>query len=298
MLDRVLSKPTRWAGLLILVASYLAVLVVIFPAGSSHAELVADLRSHRASVVQVDTDGAQVFAQWTTGVFVHKAETYQFPYRNPGSAGAINAFEQVVEQQVAGSGAIVRFHPFDPSYGFGGLSLLVAVLYPSILGWSPLGVGAYVTGLLIVGYILFANRNKGDQGAAWLWICLLTGFGFFAHLWAEPSPLLAFSAKRRREGRGRPMGVPGALGATAVAFAGGSPSFSRSTQLRTDPRPALDTHRTTTRPCSHARRGPRSSDQDSRSTDTTQDRKDNSSQRPPRRSCRLEQPRRSAARVG
>ncbi|GAA1959233.1 hypothetical protein [Kitasatospora viridis] len=215
------TQPARWTALLILLAGYLAVLGTVFPVRTSHADLVADLRSHRASVVRVDTDGAQVFAQWTTtGAFVQKAETYRFPYDRPGPSGAIGEFEQVVARQLAGSGAVVRFQPFDPSYGFGGLSLLVAVLYPSVLGWSPLGVGTYLVGLVIVAHLVLGDDRRRTGGAGtWLWICLLTGFGFFAYLWVEPSPLLAFPARRRRAGRVRPPGVPGALGATAAAFA-------------------------------------------------------------------------------
>ncbi|PYC69154.1 hypothetical protein C7C46_28310 [Streptomyces tateyamensis] len=221
MLDRIFGAPTRWVGLLVLVGSYLAVLALVFPVRSSQAELVADLRSHRTSVVQVDTDGSRVFVQWTTAVFVHKTETYQVRYGDPGLAGPIDEFERVVEQQVAGSGTTVRFQPFDPAYGFGGLSLLVSVLYPRILGWSPLGVGACATGLLIIGHLLLDDRKPATVRGTWLGICLLTGFGFFAYLWAEPSLLPARSAKRRGEspGRGRPSGVSGALGATAVTVA-------------------------------------------------------------------------------
>ncbi|MDH6117297.1 hypothetical protein [Kitasatospora sp. GAS204B] len=218
-IDRMFAKPVRWAALLVLVAGYLAVLVSLFPVHSENSMLVDDLRSHRTSVVRLDTDGSQVFAEWSTGVLDHKAETYRFAYGNPGSAGAIDAFEQVINQATVGSGATVRFQTFDASHGFGGLSVFVSVLYPSVLGWSLLSVGAYATGLLIISHILLGAGRRRDAGAGWLWICLLTGFGFFSYLWLEPSPLLAFAMRRPKPARTRPLGVLGALGATTVAAA-------------------------------------------------------------------------------
>ena len=217
--DRLTAKPVRWVGLLILLASYLAVLVNLFPMNSGNSELVSDLRSRHASVVLVDTDGSEVFVQWSTGPLSHKAETYRFDYGNPGSAGAVPAFEQSIEKDVAGSGATVRFEAFDPSFGFGGISLLAFALYPRVLGWSALAVGSYAVGILILGSLLLSNRRRVERPSAWFWICVLTGFGFFAWLWVEPSPLLTFSAKRRRSRRSSALGILAPLGATGIAAA-------------------------------------------------------------------------------
>ncbi|MFD5435127.1 hypothetical protein ACFWJ4_23635 [Kitasatospora sp. NPDC127067] len=217
--DLMSRNATKWAALLMLIASYLAVLVVVFPASSDNDELVDDLRSRRASVVNLDTNGSEVFVEWSTGILSRKKETYKFTYGNPGPAGAIDAFERAIEQEVSSSGATVQFQAFDPSHGFGGLKLLISVAYPSLLGWSPLGVGAYLIGLLTIGHILLGVRRSTQRYWAWFWICLLTGFGFFAYLWAEPRPLLAISAKRRKSGPDRSPGVLGVLGYTAFTMA-------------------------------------------------------------------------------
>ncbi|MFJ6382615.1 hypothetical protein ACIQI7_21750 [Kitasatospora sp. NPDC092039] len=219
ILELASGKFFRWTALLLLTASYLAVLVVLFPASSDNAELIDDLRSRRTSIVQVDTNGSEVFVEWSTGILSRKKQTYQFAYGNPGSAGAFERFKQATEQDIAGSGTIVQFQPFDPSHGFGGLKLLVSIAYPSLLGWSPLGIGALVTGLLAIGHILLGIRNNPQKNLAWLWICMLTGFGFFAYLWVEPRPLLAFSAKRRESGPARSPSTLGVLVHTALTMA-------------------------------------------------------------------------------
>ncbi|WP_329310993.1 hypothetical protein [Streptomyces sp. NBC_01262] len=182
-----------------LVVSFLAFVLQMFPLPSGLGQLSQDVRAGRASVVRYDSDGQDTWVRWSAGPLTERSLTY---------AGDPAAFESQLRRQ-AGT---VRFEAEDAAYGMGGLGLLILPAYPLALRSPLLRILVCAIGLTVVLRCLTAAGHRVSSGPAWLLICTLTGFGFFAYLWAEPEPLLHHRTPT-------PGGHLRALAVTAVAAA-------------------------------------------------------------------------------
>jgi hypothetical protein len=179
-----------------LVVSFLAFALQMFPVPSGIGQLSEDVRAGRTSAVRIDSDGQTVWARWSAGPLTERRLTY---------GGDPAAFESEVGRR-AGT---LRFEVEDAAGGMGGLGLLLLSAYPLALGSLWLRILACGIGLAVVLRCLTEPRHRVATGPAWLLICLLTGFGFFAYLWSEPESLL----------RHRPSGPGGSLRALLATAA-------------------------------------------------------------------------------
>jgi hypothetical protein len=187
--------------LAVLVVSFLAFVLQLFPLPSGTAQLAQDVRAGRTSVVRFGSDGQDVWARWSAGPLTERSLKY---------AGDPTAFEAQVQRQAGTATGTVRFEAEDAAGGMGGLGLLILAAYPLALHSLLLRILVYAIGLAVVIRCLTAARHRVKTGPAWLLISVLTGFGFFAYLWSEPEPIL-----HRRPAR--PGGPLRALAATAAA---------------------------------------------------------------------------------
>lgn len=209
---RALPRGARAAALAVLVLSFLVLVLQALPIGGSTDDLVRDVRAGRTSTVYLDAFNGDVVAEWQVLPLVYVRHTYVSAL--PGSEQGVAAFQALVRDRL-GPGHTVRFRSFDDSAGPGGLSLFAFALYPLWiqviwLRWAVLALGA---ALLLV--MLAGGTRRGTSGVAWLWTSVLTGFGFFAWLWMEPTPLLL--RRRPVPAAATPVRARAMWGASALA---------------------------------------------------------------------------------
>jgi hypothetical protein len=163
--------------LAVLVVSFLAFVLQLFPLPSGTAQLAQDVRAGRTSVVRFGSDGQDVWARWSAGPLTERSLKY---------AGDPTAFEAQVQRQ-AGT-ATVRFEAEDAAGGMGGLGLLILAAYPLALHSLLLRILVYAIGLAVVIRCLTAARQRVTTGPAWLLISSTAG---------QPARV-ALSARSRR----------------------------------------------------------------------------------------------------
>ncbi|KPI04474.1 hypothetical protein OK074_4608 [Actinobacteria bacterium OK074] len=183
-------KITRFVMLFGLVWTFTAFILQMFPFSSSIDQLAADVRAGKVAVVYYDTDGQEVWVQWSSNLVVNRAATYQLAGDAPVSGDAVDSFEAEVGRRTGVTPSHVGFEQRDAADGMGGLGLLIPASYPFILDTLWLRVLAGVIGVAIIVRCLTGARHRLASGPAWLLCCVLTGFGFFAYLWAEPQSLV------------------------------------------------------------------------------------------------------------
>jgi hypothetical protein len=175
----------RWGLLAVLVLSFATFVLRFFPGPGSTDVLVQDIRAGRTVAVQVDSRGDDVLIRWHTGIITERE--YRVQSKEPGGTDQV-ARDVIadIRRQAGPRADNVTFRDYDASYGAGGLGMLWPTTYVFLTPWTWLIVAAVSIGLIVLWRALWVERHRKASGPAWALACLLTGFGFFAYLWAEP----------------------------------------------------------------------------------------------------------------
>jgi hypothetical protein len=203
------SRPVRVVLLVELVAAFIAVLGIFSPVSSSLRALQSDVASGKTHVVEYDNYGDSVAVQWSYfGGLPH-----QFLYRPSGFVADQSTLPEMMIKEVGPklreTGQEFTFRDVDLSHDFGGIAVLVFASYPLLIQWAWLNWLTVAIGFLVlIDVLLSAPRG---MRFSWFWICLFTGFGFYAWLWRGPTTIWPSES-------GAVQTVKGALGATVVSL--------------------------------------------------------------------------------
>jgi hypothetical protein len=173
----------RWGLLAVLLLSFATFVLRFFPLPGSTDLLVRDIRAGRTGTVQVDSRGDDVRVRWHTGILTERE--YRYLPKDPGGE-VMNEVIAVVKRQAGPRADHVAFQYYDASYGTGGLSVLWPTTYVFFTPWGWLIAASVLVGLVVLWRALWVERHRRASGPAWALASLVTGFGFFAYLWAEP----------------------------------------------------------------------------------------------------------------
>ncbi|MFI8537092.1 hypothetical protein ACIGMX_43500 [Streptomyces aquilus] len=200
----------RVLALVVLAAGFLGLCSSLFPARGGVPELLRDLRSGDASVVQVTSpDVGEVRVFWSTGFLGDHAFTYHDDLSLPGAEA--EHFTADVKGRLGEQAAGVTFEEGDRFDALGFLDVLVPLMYWFVMphfAW-PVAVCCLVAVVDMV-----ARRDLRTPSAGyWLLASVVFGFGFPAYLWSEPRPLWS----RRTPAPGDRPGMTGLRVAGATA---------------------------------------------------------------------------------
>lgn len=178
----------RILGLVVLVAGFVDLTSALFPQRSDMPDLIADVRQGRAARVQVYyVDSGVAGAQWSTGWGQRHQLTQSVPFGRPPEG---TAFTHLLRRRLGADADKVTFVRRRPMRGLGGLSLLVPILYWSLIPHAVVKWAVALVCALIVTHVLWREDDlRAPNAGYWLFACLALGVGFPAYVWSEPTPL-------------------------------------------------------------------------------------------------------------
>lgn len=179
------GKIVRLIGVTVLLLAFLQIVMAFFPARASMTSLMNDIKAGRTHEITYYEENDTITVQWHTE-FQRKGFTQEVTTLPKEAYEA--AYVQHLRAAANATGQQVGVREDDPSVGWGGIAVLFAPVYASLV--TPIAFRVLVAIVCFAVFLRISiSRDSPTGKLLWSLICAFTGVGFLVHLVVKPEYL-------------------------------------------------------------------------------------------------------------